>query len=531
MTWGGCPGGKPLASLLRKRKRSEKSGVSSKWTKWTKEWLAASSQSPIGINVATECLAWSHALPRLAAQLPADVWNGLAERLLNTVEQNLDPSKRLADAPEALVVDQLLAGELPLTLAYLFPKSPTCQQLPEPARKVLSQGLVELLDGEGVPHGRYATCWRALLACWTRCLALDPHVSPGRISRPARLQFEWLVRQTLRWRRGDGHLAWEDPKETRETVDDLLAATLRLVGDRVDRELWKCSFGRKKASHSVYALPQPGEHSEWGEMALLRTAWSPTAAYLAVRFPKDQFHSELGVGKRRFWSGPDMPEIRADGELLRSDAEWQELCWSSDDDVDYIELELELNHGWRLQRQWLLAREDRFLLTADAVFGPGPAELDYQRTLPWVAGVRQKTEEETVETHLRCRGESGCVMPLALSEWRSPHSRGRLAEGRLSQSVTGRALYAPLWIDLEPNRKRAPRTWRQLTVACQREIVPPEQAVAYRIQVGTEQWIVYRSLADPQARTFLGLHVTSEFLAARFQPAGEPEYLVEVQTS
>ena len=47
------------------------------------------------------------------------------------------------------------------------------------------------------------------------------------------------------------------------------------------------------------------------------------------------------------------------------------LCWVSDDDVDYLELEIEFGEGLRVQRHLLLARHDRFLLLADAVLSRG----------------------------------------------------------------------------------------------------------------------------------------------------------------
>ena len=52
-----------------------------------------------------------------------------------------------------------------------------------------------------------------------------------------------------------------------------------------------------------------------------------------------------------------------------ADAAWEEVCWSSNEDADYLELELALPNNIRVQRQMLLAREDRFLFLADAVLG------------------------------------------------------------------------------------------------------------------------------------------------------------------
>jgi hypothetical protein len=42
---------------------------------------------------------------------------------------------------------------------------------------------------------------------------------------------------------------------------------------------------------------------------------------------------------------------------------------------------------------------------------------------------------------------------------------------------------------------KRPLTWRRITVAENLALVPREVAAAYRVQVGREQWLFYRSLA------------------------------------
>ena len=92
----------------------------------------------------------------------------------------------------------------------------------------------------------------------------------------------------------------------------------------------------------------------------------------------------------------------------------------------------------------------------------------------------------------------------------------------------GTALYAPLFVDLDPARKRKALTWRRLTVAENLRIVPADMAVAYRVQIGKQQWVFYRSFTTEGNRTFLGLNFTSEFLAARFDASGETETLIDI---
>ena len=73
------------------------------------------------------------------------------------------------------------------------------------------------------------------------------------------------------------------------------------------------------------------------------------------------------------------------------------------------------------------------------------------------------------------------------------------------------------------------RTWRQLTVAEGLEIVSPEIAAAFRVQVDEDQFVFYRALQSIGNRTFLGVNFAGDFCAAKFFRDGKVEELVEVQ--
>ncbi len=60
------------------------------------------------------------------------------------------------------------------------------------------------------------------------------------------------------------------------------------------------------------------------------------------------------------WSGPSDPVLCVAGHPLAIEREWVELCWFSDHDVDYLEIEAQMTGGWVIQRQMLLARRDQF---------------------------------------------------------------------------------------------------------------------------------------------------------------------------
>ena len=131
-----------------------------------RSWLAQRSPNPSTVDYALECLAWAHALPRLAGAASPDAWWATLERL---IEEAVATSE--IPVSEAPLPVQLLGGELAFTLAYLFPELGPCRMLRSRARRVVESGIDVLLDGEGLPHGSHHHLMRPLLACWTRCRA------------------------------------------------------------------------------------------------------------------------------------------------------------------------------------------------------------------------------------------------------------------------------------------------------------------------------------------------------------------------
>ena len=125
------------------------------------------------------------------------------------------------------------------------------------------------------------------------------------------------------------------------------------------------------------------------------------------------------------------------------------------------------------------------------------------------------------------------VLPLALPEWRSQRGAGELLQTRrgleLRQSTELGSLHAPLFLDLDRRRRRQRLTWRQLTVAESLAIQPADVAVGYRVEVGKQQWLIYRSLAEKANRTLLGHNLSTEMLVARFHHCGEVKPLVEIE--
>ena len=493
------------------------------------EWLLhASHQSTV--ESALETLAWCQGLPRLAQAVSPETWWSLLGHLLAAAGEaghltlDRDP-----------LLHQLISGELPLTLAYLFPEITPCRKLADPARDALSAGLGELLDGEGLPHGTRLGVFRPLMACWTRCRAMGRKLPKGSWNADAENQYRWAVRSALRLARHDGSQVLSSGSAG-AWCRDLFEAALQLAGDEDDRDIAAVVLPGVKKSKAkrvpLMSLPDPALHSEWSAVSILRPDWPRKGPRLTAVWPGKGVDVELGCGSDLVWSGRWELDVRCDGRPLQPQSDWEEICWYSDNDVDYLELEISLGERVRVQRHLLMAREDCFLLVADAVLGHQPAKLEYRGLLPLGGEIRFQPAGDTQEGLLIGKKPRALVLPLALPEWRCDLPQGKLAatdQGlELTQWCQGHALFAPLFLDLDGRRLQRPFTWRPLTVSENRQTLPRDKAVGYRVMIGKEQWLIYRTLAETGNRTLLGHNLVSQMLVARFSD-GEVDTVIEIE--
>jgi hypothetical protein len=274
-------------------------------------------------------------------------------------------------------------------------------------------------------------------------------------------------------------------------------------------------------------------HSEWAEVAVMRRCWKRNAERLAIHYGSGAVQLELIAGRDILLAGTWDFQITSAGEPVRIVSPWEEICWVSDEAADYLELEADLEGGSTVQRQILLAREDRFLYAADVILGASPHSLEYRARIPLGPAIQFQPASESREGFLAGGGPRGMVLPLAAPEWRSDHRYGSLeaVDGSLElrQHAVGPNLCCPLFIDLHPRRMARQRTWRQLTIAESLVVQPRSVAVGYRVQCGRKQWLIYRSLSARASRSVLGQNVSSEFLVARFLRDGTMEELIEIE--
>ena len=497
-------------------------------------------------TAALEAIAWAQGLPFLMKILASEDWLALGERL-SSLPAEVD-QQVLKDQP---LVHQLLAGELAWTLATRLTHAPSSRRLEKSGRAATSLGLSQILDRQGMLPAEHFRILRPLLACWTRCRAVAAGMPGGGWGPRPEQRFQRFVRNALRCAlRPDGRplLAEDDASSWGR---ELFEAVLTNGADEIDRSLAAAALpnmspgAAAKPPKKAAKLPPASIHWEQGAIAVMRRNWNRDDERIAVLFARQACELELVASGRVAASGAWQFEIAQQGRQLQPVSPWESSCWYSDEEVDYLELEIVLTGGVRLQRQIVLAREERFLFLADAVMSPQPGNLEYRGVLPLAPRIEFRGANEGREGFLwHGRGATAggnsvtCrplaqVLPLALPEWRAAPHHGELratAEGlELRQTAAGQRLFAPLFLDLDRSRFRCRMTWRQLTVAESLAPVPPEAAVGFRVAIGRQQWIVYRSLATPGNRTLLGHNLATESLIARFGKDGEVTSIVEIE--
>lgn len=514
-------------------------------------WMQAVVRPIRAVTPAMEAIAWAEGLPFLREILGSENWRALGE-FLSQLPADVD-EQLLQEQP---LVHQLVAGELAWVLAMRMADSPYSGRLEKSGRASISLGLGQILDREGMLPARHYRTFRALLACWTRCRTLAKELPNGGIGAKAEQRYQRFVRNALRCVRPDGRPLLADDNLITSGRGSwggaLFESVLKSGVDEIDRSLAAVALptlspgAAAKAPKKTADLPPASIYCEDRAVAVMRRNWNRDDERIAVLFAGQTCEIELVSSGRVAASGAWRLEVSQNGQALEPVSDWESSCWYRDDEVDYLELEIELAGGVKLQRHIVFAREDRFLILADAVLAPQPGSLEYRGVLPLPGriefrGAGESREGLLVETGRPSASGKGSgaarplaqVMPLALPEWRAEKTGGELkstAEGlEIRQSTPGQRLFAPLFVDLDRSRFRRRMTWRQLTVAEWLVAVPADVAVGFRVAIGDEQWIFYRALASRSNRTLLGHNLATELLIARFGKDGEVASIVEIE--
>ena len=444
---------------------------------------------------------------------------------------------------------QWLLVELPLTMASLLDSVLDTAAVVDVAIESM-HGIVEgTLDTDGWPSNDVMRDFALLCASWCRSLRLiavcrepDADDTPRQDIQEA---ISGLPRQLMRLLRGDGTLM---NNATRKPLsDEMLSAMLELSTDLTDQLILERTGKRpvKPRPNRVALDRSLNSVSGWGGNFLFHDGWERNACKISAMYDASGFSFEVGK-KKSLILGECFPEVSVSGQLLAVEGEPELLVSLCDDQVAFAEVQWTMTGGVKLQRHVILSMEDKFAWIGDVILPPVEeqaedkvCEFDYRCCWPLADGMSTIAESETNEGYLYDGAKiRALVIPPALKEWKTERPTASAGAGKLeledssftlAQSSTGRAMYVPLFLDLSPRRSKRPRTWRQLTVAEKLEIVPADVAVAYRVQVGKKQFVMYRALGAVANRTFFGQNVNTELFLGRLEKDRSMTELLQVE--
>lgn len=444
--------------------------------------------------------------------------------------------RRAAMATTALAARDTAPAAFVLTLARLFGDVEACRITEIAATTALDEEITRLVSTDGSVGLSGSATVIDRICRWARCrtLGLDTGSLPWDAATDERFTASLATGLRLLGSRGRmlvgvGRL----PQHfTTPLVEAAASCRERQKLQRTARTIM--AGGGRKASDTKGLLSCNHDDQE-AAVAILRSGWAADSVRVLVEYRDAMPRLELAVGDRLLFDGEWRWGVTCDGEPLPAEGPWETNCLVTKHDAVFFEIKAPLAGGLQFERSVTLLTIDRVVLLADAVTrrdGQPPAgDLRLSATIPVSNGLEIDPADETREMYLYDTAMRCLAMPLGLPEWRAG-GRGDFAITpaglALEQHGQGR-MFAPLWVDCDSRRLGEQVTWRQLTVADTRINLPPSMAAGHRVQVGLDQWLLYRSLDAPRNRTLLGCNVACEFLVGRVTPDGTVQRAIEIE--
>lgn len=389
-------------------------------------------------------------------------------------------------------------------------------------------------------HG--ATYLRASLACIVRCRVLANSLGLRKWYPPQQRALAGLLKHAARWARPDGTqllAAGVTSPRTKSIWEALVKQTKNPKGLQAVMHysgLLSTPGFPAKANVKQHKLPPLTVYCDDAAGVVMQSDWRKKGSRCSIDFSDSEICLEvLGPKGQAILAGEWTVSVELEQQAQLQLDEWSEVCWFSDDDVDYIELEAKFGQHAQVQRQALFFREDRLLLLADALLCDQVGPWSLASRIPLAANVQYEPSSKSTEGFIVSPNGTRCLaLPLHLPEWRRQLAGPGMETGSdlltVNHQHTGQRLYSATLFSLTHLPAKQPYTWRQLTVGDDLQIVSREEAVAFRVQIGRQQWLIYRSLTAPKRRTALGMHTLAEFYAGRFDSdTGDVDTLLLVE--
>jgi hypothetical protein len=455
----------------------------------------------------------------------------------------------------------LAEGELPALLGRLCTEVRGARRIAAEGAQTLRVDLQKLTDADGTPHARLLERLPLCLAPLVRATYTAQVLGKPWWDDASRVRFRRLVTQSAALCRSSGqtalsngatsapvallrtaaHLAGLKP---RHRTAQFLLSIADDVGDLTSdvaptpRRHGAHQIGRKRRRlHPTSRKHRPATQSDWAQLACLRNNWGLGADACVIAFDGNVPRIDLTAFGVPLLSGPWCYATTIAGDPAPAVEHWECVCWYTDHDADFVEIQGSAGGQTTLLRQALLSRTDHFLLLNDVVRSADQAAGDLTHTLrlPFASAITASSDALTREWRIEMGSLPMRMFPLGLPQHTVHAAAGRLhidsAGLELSHRASGNGLSTPLLLDWSPVRRDEPAQWRPLTVAENGHVLAAWQATAYRLRVGEHQWVYYHSLRPGEtARTVLGLHTFHETVIGEFSSTGEIEPIVVVES-
>jgi hypothetical protein len=554
------PNRKPPTSNLKKQTK-ETTRLSREATELLRLWLTGGSneaeKSPLALLACCELLAL------YGGQFPAEVIGGLWRAALAgalTQSESFVEAAATEDWQDELSKDQtpseswLKASLIPLVCGLLFDDVKGAPKITRMGRSGLNDQLLHVVDGDGTPVGEVFDALPDFLALWTDGLLVARLFDQTLWKTSAAKRFDRMLRRLAAAVRSAEAVACSSSGESAVLT---LRIAAELTGSAVASD-WASAIGlseatsgkkqpaansksktkkKKSGKKKISKAEIPSWQSDDADLACLRTSWATDASIATVRTDSEPVKLELAVDGVPLLAGAWHLDLAEDGDALELENEWECICWNSDSDGDYLELQYEFEGGPLMNRYIYLSRTRQFAIISDIVSGAEPGRIDLASLLPLAKGVTLENSTDGREQILKAGSKTVRVFPLTLPQDSGIGTAGKVGLDHhdgvpclaLSHATESGTMFAPIVLDWAPERRSATAEWRKLTVTRASEIDPVGGA-SFRIQVGKLHLVLYRALAGQERyRTFLGYQAECETVIGKFTKSGLIQELLIVE--
>jgi hypothetical protein len=308
------------------------------------------------------------------------------------------------------------------------------------------------------------------------------------------------------------------------SFDDLSGSTI----GRIARNF--ASWHAKKPSGSRSA-PSATQTGATRALAVLRPGWPDGSEFLAIDHRQAEPSCRLELfASGRTWLGPTWMVVGESGTILLP----RPPSLMPDSAESLVEWSYRAGQS-RITHSALILRESKLALLSALVERSSPFDstLILHVLLPSRVTARPIVASRAIVLTTPKKPGSAQVLPIGLPSLSYPSDRGafQTQDGSLvlSHSPKGRRCWLPLLVSWDSRRHRKNPHWRVLSVSEKYHNVSPDRAFAARVSWNQDEtFVIYRSLASPAPRAFLGHQTTARFLVGRFTNGGVVEPILQV---